>query len=174
MNEVIYYSNWDLFSDDNMEYAREFLLMDGEYDNADEITDDELERYIYDMDEVYWEDFESEIKSCFSRTRAYVVSGSAGLWNGRSPSGSVVYRWDDLVRGLGLAYLDYLKFFQNADGDFEIWGMHHDGTNRYILRELTEAGIDFVEENSDSLDYDRRSLVETLFNNSKYSKKFRM
>lgn len=101
--------------------------------------------------------------------KLYVVVARIGRWDGTHDGGKVIY-------GLWNAIQD----MRNDMDDFEIHydgfqlkatGIHHDGQNTFMIRELTEEGVRFYEKNKDALS--PRELHNKLFYSRHKSKQTR-
>lgn len=77
-----------------------------------------------------------------------LVRGYAGLWTGPAEGGKVM-RVD---RGEDLFFMDVdrVRVVLEDDG-LVVYGYHHDGTNRYVVYQLTERGEKFIENHEDEL-----------------------
>lgn len=95
--------------------------------------------------------------------------GSAGLWYGRRDGGTFL----EVNKPEDLFYLvsncDDVKVTVDPDDGITVRGYHHDGTNIYVVRQLTEAGERFRALHEDELS--ARELHERIFNNPRLSKK---
>lgn len=104
-----------------------------------------------------WDDFLANLKYSKVFPKRVVVVGSAGLWYGRRTIVPTVCNTEDLQKFWG-------KFAINGDYEYHIGydedGLfisvpHHDGTNCYHIREITEEGEKYLEkceENYESTD----------------------
>ena len=120
---------------------------------------------IYAFNEDNFDEDMDNIKETFESARyGYVASGFCGLWDGRHAGGKFIEGMKDL-RSTMAGYDDVDIW--DEDGDFVINMHHHDGTNVLTLREITDKGYEWWMDNDDELD--RRTLVETIFNNPEYS-----
>jgi hypothetical protein len=75
-----------------------------------------------------------------------LVKGYAGLWNGPAEGGKVM-RIDS---GADLFFQDVDRVRVVLEGDgLVVYGYHHDGTNRYVVRQLNERGNALYSKNGD-------------------------
>jgi len=156
VREVVLYDNE--FNSETEAWVRDDLIERRREDGDDSIpTDAEVfDEWCNFYDPTLWEDFECEIKD-FLEDKLLVVSGSCGLWYGREDGGKVVTGWKELCTVLN--NMDYIAF-SDVGGKLEIQCSHHDGTNYWEVREVTEKGARWYYDHEDE---DRRAVVETLF-----------
>lgn len=129
------YSN--KFDSERIEEARQYLLEE----NGKEPTDDDIQNFIYADDNLSWYDFETEFKEYFD-THNFVVKANLGRWNGRYDSGKIVTNgWNGFCRII--QDYDNLEIIDN-NGHLEVVGSHHDGTDYFEIRELTEKGDEYA------------------------------
>jgi hypothetical protein len=75
-----------------------------------------------------------------------LVAGYAGLWNGNAAGGKVMTI--DSGADLFCMDVDRLRVVLEDDG-LVLYGYHHDGTNRYVVRQLNERGKALVDKYGD-------------------------
>lgn len=100
-------------------------------------------------------------------TPYYVIQADLGLWDGRHAGGKVVC---GLANALEMTMEDYTKIYIEG-GLLKVRAAHHDGTNHFKIRELTDCGADYYERHNGCMD--DRELHEKLFNNYHYSRHVR-
>lgn len=137
------YSNYDL--GDMYDDARQYLIDEwgvNEEDEADIMpTDDEIWKEIYAQDEMNWDDTFYELKNFF-KDKKVIFFGSLGLWTGRHDAGKIgdfESLFYEAVRDC-----DYIEF-SDRDGHLELKCSHHDGTNYFEIRVLTDKGYNYAE-----------------------------
>lgn len=140
MRKNTIFDNYDVTAAYN--YARDELWeMRDERGNDWESIDDIPEREIWDevsfMEEIYWEDARAEMKEFFDG-KTLLITGTFGSWRGALPCGKVI-TYDDLW--LAWKDCDYVEIY-DEDGHFYIRSSHHDGTNHYEVKVLTEKGAE--------------------------------
>ena len=88
---------------------------------------------------------------CFRGLGECLAVGSAGLWYGRVAGGTflTVNKPEDLF--YIVSNCDDVKVSVEPEDGLTVTGYHHDGTNTYVVRKLTEAGLKFREENEDEM-----------------------
>lgn len=167
MQEKILFSNYygDMYSEEDI---KEIILEDIHYglvdfkeeDIDDEMISDYMRRFLDDEFYDFKENFRKELDSNY-----YVVTGTLGLWDGTHEGGKVIAGWYDLMNLL--EDCDYIKFV-DENGLLKVTGSHHDGTNYFQVKELTDKGYEYYKNNE--YDLTRRDLCETLFNSEEYSR----
>lgn len=90
----------------------------------------------------------------------YIIVGTCGRWDGRYRRGRIITRYADLSRMLD--HLDYLRIYEDDNGDLHIDGEHHDGSDDYHIRRLTQQGDELLQENNFETE---RELHYELFEN---------
>lgn len=141
------------------------------YEEAyEEIPSEEtINRYIQDVNDDYLGDIKSEIKyyeGAFGK-KEYLISATLELWNGKAKGGKIITGlWDAITQ----CFEDYNEIYEEG-GMLKVTACHHDGTNFFKIKELTEKGEKFAERHK--YDMSDRELHEKLFNNSHYSRNVR-
>lgn len=147
------YSNYDLWENYPDDYIKDCLKENG-YEE-DDITEEAMNRERYFYDEMDWQDAKCSLEEFFSKNGdSWIAVGKVGLWHGVYPAGTVFEEFD--------------KFFYEAVKDCDYWHLydenghlylrcsHHDGTNLFEIRRITDQGIKFLERWEDNWD-DKRS-----------------
>ena len=93
----------------------------------------------------------------------YVIVAQIGRWNGTFDGGKVVY---GLKNAIHMCFEDYNKIYQEGKM-LKVRAVHHDGTNHFIIKKLTDRGIEFY--NNHYYDYDDRTIHQKLFKDAHYS-----
>jgi len=109
-----------------------------------------------------WDDFISNLKYSKTFPKRVVVVGSEGLWDGRHTIVPTVLPTDDLEKFWGRFAVSGNFEYQvgyDEEGLF-VRVVHHDGTNCYHIRELTEEGKEYVEKCEDEYAYPREAGEE--------------
>lgn len=143
----------------------------GMYEECYEETPDEetLRQYINDINDCYLEDVEGEI-SHYEKTngqKQYIVLADLGLWNGRFDGGKIII---GLWNTISQCFEDYNEIYEEG-GKLKVVAHHHDGTNYFQIKELTERGEEYAEKHK--WDMNDRELHQKLFNDSHYSRNVR-
>ena len=167
MRKNMIYSNYDF--DDYKEGAIENLMENCGYESAKEIPEREIWEEVYTLQEIYWEDEKYMMKDFFEG-KTLLVCGVCGLWNGNFAAGKVI-AYNELWRTLNDC--DYWEIYDEG-GHFHIKGSHHDGTNHFEVKVLTEKGAEmwYRWENEWSVwqNCSEEEVHEKLWKNSKYSR----
>jgi hypothetical protein len=158
-----------LFSIDEDE-AREWLIECGDEDPSQQ----DVWVYMRDCLDLEWADeVEPHLKDCFA-TGKFLLVGSAGRWNGTFAGGKVLDGFDEVEQAW--AHRDYMdiEMYDLCKGghyEFHVLGKHHDGTDHWTIKELTDKGIQYYE--NWNYNYgDKRTeeqVHQILWNNSHYS-----
>lgn len=144
----------------------------GMYEECYEETPSEeaLQQYIYDVNQDYLEDEKSNVEF-YERghgQKQYIVLADLGLWNGRFDGGKII---TGLWNAISQCFEDYNEIYEEG-GRLKVTAHHHDGTNYFQIKELTERGKGYAERNGG--DMSDRELHQKLFNNSHYSRNVRL
>lgn len=115
------------------------------------------------QNEVNWENIEVEVKFCNERG-SYLVVGTLGLWRGPAEGGKIIDGY--LTDVLKQCFEDYNCVYWQ-DKNLKVEATHHDGTNHFIIKKLTDRGIEFY--NNHYYDYDDRTLHQKLFRDAHYT-----
>ena len=129
----------------------------------EEPTQDQLWETWNDLCEQSWENVQGECRFA-NETGTYLVIASLGLWNGRFDGGKIISgRLDKAIRR---CFEDYNRVYMESR-NLKISATHHDGTNYFIIKKLTDRGIKFY--NNHYYDYDDRTMHQKLFKDAHYS-----
>jgi hypothetical protein len=133
--ERIIYNNYDLW-EDYAEDAREILT-----ENGEEITDEKIWDQIDFQNEINWEDAQGALTDFFDGEN-WILFGYTGRWDGNYKAGCV---FDDFMKMFYTAAkdCDYVKFW-DENGHFYLMCSHHDGTNTYEIRKITDRGSEYL------------------------------
>lgn len=115
------------------------------------------------QDEIIWQDISYELKREFEKNY-YLLVGTCGRWDGKAKGGKFISSYADFQSAI--AHLDYIKIYE-LNGHLYIDGYHHDGSDFYELKKLTDKGYEFASSNYFA---HSRTLHNTIFNNNFYSK----
>lgn len=126
-------------------------------------SDDQIWQEWYDQNELNWDDIESEVRYRDERG-SYLIIASLGLWNGRFDGGKIIDGY--LTEAIRACFEDYNKVYWQ-DKNLKVEAIYHDGTNYFIIKKLTDRGIEFY--NNHYYDYDARTLHQKLFKDAHYT-----
>lgn len=134
--EKIIYNNYDLY--DRFEETKAWLIEEYGEEPEDEVVYD----HIYSEDNLDWEDVWAELLKAFSNG-TYIVFGSIGRWDGRRTGWEVFDNFEKEFYSL-VKDCDYIKIYEE-NNHFHIDCSHHDGSNSYEIKKLTDRGIQYYE-----------------------------
>ena len=137
--ERILYDNYDLWETYPDDELRQIALEDG-YAEED-ITDAVINDIRWDSDAVDWETTKRELTDYFENDTV-IFFGTLGLWNGRVAGGKTG-KFEDLLNS-AIQDCDYIKIYEQ-NGRLFLECSHHDGTNNFEIRVLTDKGIQYLE-----------------------------
>lgn len=146
--------------------TREFLFeLYAEYEgwkSADEIPDQRVFDHMSFEDNIAWQNVKDEL-SCLFQTHCYLLTGYCGTWRGNLAGGQFIHSIDDLMKVIN--HLDDIRI-TDRNGHLIIEGSHHDGSDCYELKRLTNKGYLLA----DSYYFARdRDLHNTIMKNNFYS-----
>jgi len=145
------YSNYDLY--DNFDDTKQFImdeypeLCEVEVEDAKtheihmEPSDSKVWDFIYNDDSWYWDETWSELKNFFKDDHV-IFFGTVGTWRGNFAGGKIGY-FEDLVQD-AIQDCDYVEF-TDEDGHLYLRCSHHDGTNDFEIKVLSQKGSDFAD-----------------------------
>lgn len=136
------------------------------FDNFNNDYDNQEDEY---LDWIY-------AKEQISKLCPMIMQGNIGLWNGDFACGTIVEDFNDFIATAGKD-CDYFKIEYDKE-KVKILCPHHDGTNLYELKSLSQRGINKLAsyENSDYCGFDEcdRKFHELLFNQKGLTKLIRI
>lgn len=130
--EVRIYDNYDMWGS----YAEAAACALGET-----YTEDDLFCVITEYDADHWAEVFGDLKTFFGSDNTCLISGIIARWDGR-------YRYEAMFEDFEKVYsgvtkdCDFIRITDQA-GDLCITCSHHDGTNSFVIRKITDAGIDY-------------------------------
>ena len=139
MKERVIYNNYDLWED----YHEEAQSLWEENNPDYYITDTDLWDYIYNMDTMEWENEHEQLKEFFNGYGYFMIRGSVGRWNGAFYGGKVYDDFDNMFYD-AVENCDYIKIW-DENGHFYIRCSHHDGTNVFEVKRITEKAYNFID-----------------------------
>ncbi len=164
-NEYVFFDNTDNCErfDDTQEFLFELYAEDKGWQTKNDIP----EKLVWDemnfQLETEYGDFTQELDR-FLNGGVFLIQGVCGRWDGPCACGRFVRNYEDIRSGI--EHLDHIKFFE-VNGHFYIEGSHHDGSDKYELKQLTDKGIAIAERHWFAHD---RELHNKIMQNRKYSK----
>ena len=121
-------------------------LFDCEYiDHLDEATDEMIYNEMYELERMYWDDISYELKHFFDKGTAWLLTGTLGLWNGKCRGGYIFNTFDEFTKCL--QDCDYIEIYDEK-GHLYVNGTHHDGTNCYEIKSVSDFGYEWYNNHS--------------------------
>ena len=108
-----------------------------------------------EADRLSWDNLCDDLRECITpeidrhAPHGIAVFADLGLWNGRRSGIKIIESFGDLLRCIG--DITFLTIETTAQG-LTVHAPHHDGTNIYTLRALTEAGANRYSNYDDELE----------------------
>lgn len=163
--ERVIYNNYNLWAD-YADDCREFLQE--EYP-GEEITESRIWDEIYFQAGEYWGEELCALKSFFSGGGPYIIRGHVGRWNGRAAAGTVFYDFEDTFYK-ATQDCDYWKIW-DENGHLFLKCSHHDGTNVFEIKRITDRGADLLDkwENDYNDHRSEKELHGIIFENNFFS-----
>ena len=113
---------------------------------VESVTQQDINDVIYETKQFWVEDSLSvcqvELLNFFGTKNKVLFAGSVGRWNGNFGGGDIG-EFEDLYYK-ALKDCDYVKVYDN-NGHLYITGSHHDGTNSFEVKVLTDKGEEYYE-----------------------------
>ena len=138
------YSNYNLTETFPDEEIKSILIDLERYTTEDEITDNAIweERYI--QDEIDWEYVRDELISFFKyKGNKWMIFGEVGRWDGVYKAGTLFETFEEFFYK-ATEDCHYWKFY-DENGHLYLTCSHHDGTCHYEIKEVTDKGIEYLE-----------------------------
>lgn len=165
--ERIIFDNYDN-DGSQLEDARQNLFeLFGEengWETADDIPDQEIFDEVYFQQQEWWDQEAENLKEFIRENGPMLVVGSLGLWYGNCRGGKLCEDFRDLS-GVW-EDCDYIKIW-DENGHLYIECSHHDGTNSFECKLLTEKGQQYAMDHK--WDMDDPELHARLWNDSHYT-----
>lgn len=166
MRKTLFSSYWsDIFSDENIEYAKECLKEELE---EEEVSDEEVEKRLYSDNELEFEYIGEVLSTLFKNKNKLLVKGLETRWCGKGEGGKIIEEWSELLDIF--QHCEDIKI-QTENGHLYMSGSHHDGGLEVEVKELTKKGEEFADRHW--ADLTDRQLHTKLWNCSNYTRLFR-
>ena len=127
------YEPWNYEED-----ARENLIING----IEEPSTDDIYNEIYELLSIEWEYNKRDLENFFDGS-TWILFGTAGLWNGNFAAGTIFADFTEMF-DRAIKDCDYWKIY-DVNGHLYFKCSHHDGTNFYEIKQLTEKGVQYLE-----------------------------
>ena len=158
MKHTLYSNYYGWISEDEI---RQYLW-DCEYiDHLDEATDEMIYNEMYELERMYWDDISYELKHFFDKGNAWLLTGSIGRWDGNYRGGYIFNTFEEFCK----CFEDcaYIEIVDNK-GHLEIKCSHHDGTNFYEVKRISDFGCEWYDNHS--WDMYEEELHAKMWNNN--------
>lgn len=126
---------------DAREYLFEELATEKGWSSADDIPDELVWDEIYFIQEMNWDDTKIELEHFFDGGD-FLVYGTFGGWRGRQAAGKIIHNFLELAEAW--KDCDYINLY-DENGHFYIECSHHDGTNLYEVKRITNKGMELLD-----------------------------
>lgn len=133
----IIYDNYDIYSKDMKDYARETL----ELNEVEDITEEDIFRECEESDSASFQDELSELRR--HNEGELVAIADIGRWNGRFSGYKIIPCIADTL----YSSCDYESLYVDSNGDLRKEESHHDGTNTILYRYWKDGLSDIQKEN---------------------------
>lgn len=137
----------------------------------EDISDELIWFEIDDAQGEDWDNMKRQLEDDFDDSQVLVV-GTTGLWNGNFSAGKLCKSIED---ALDKAFVDceYKKVWYEK-GHLYLEGTHHDGTNTYEVKKVTDKGLDYYDnwnysQDSRTKGYSEQEIHEKMWKSSKYT-----
>lgn len=158
------FDNYDFDFDQSRESALEFWGEAYGWESADDIPDEEVYRYMQEQEDMDWEDEKSRMENFFGNG-TFLLMGTVGRWDGPAEGGFIFSSFNELCKAW--KDCDYIRLY-DVNGHFMIKCSHHDGTNYFEVKELTQSGKEYADRHD--WDMSARELHTRLWKHSRYSR----
>lgn len=112
------------------------------------------DNYDDEYDELDWDFTKNELKNFFDNGSTWLLRGQNERWTGTHEAGTIFRDFMKMFLTI-TKDCDYYRIY-DENGHFHIECSHHDGTNRYEIRKLTNRGTTYLENWEDNFN-DKRS-----------------
>ena len=133
------YALWETYPD---EEVIEILVENG--NDKDEITDNMIWKERYRQNEFDWEVAKEELENFFlNNGNKWMLFGEVGRWDKVYKSGTMFDTFEDFFYK-AVEDCHYWRFY-DENGHLYLTCSHHDGTCHYEIKEVTDKGIQYLE-----------------------------
>ena len=136
--ERIIYNNYDLGG--MFDVCR--ALLEETY-KPEEITEEMIWAQVYTENEINWDDERVQLKEFFDGSGPWLLRGNVGRWDGSHAAGHVFTDFDEMFYQAAQD-CDYFKIW-DENGHFYLQCSHHDGTNTFEIKRITEKAAEMLE-----------------------------
>jgi hypothetical protein len=110
--------------------------------DSEEFNQDDFEDYCVRVNDIYFDDDFGEMGNWkFSplKNQRVAVVGTLGLWNG--PHKIMPKQFENVRDAVCTCLEDYNEIYEDQYGNLHIKAHHHDGTNHFIIKKVTDKGL---------------------------------
>lgn len=130
--------------------------------SKEDISDEEVNEELVFGKQKEWHYFVEDFKT-FVASRNLILTGTVGRWDGNHDGGARINTFQDIE--MLWKDCDYIQVY-DQNGHLHIKCSHHDGTNIFKLKKLTQKGVDLFDQHNRWEDsWSQRKLFETLSQN---------
>lgn len=90
----------------------------------------------------WWSDTVFDL-TCFFNVSSWIMIGTVERWNGKFEAGTIFYCFAEMFNE-AIKNCDYWKIW-DENGHLFFQCSHHDGTNRYEIKRITQKGESYLE-----------------------------
>lgn len=162
--ERIIYDSY--YSEEKYEDAERSFRECNELPEEAEVSEDDIWDEYNFLDDQNWEDEKVRLEELFDECpEGFLIKGAVGRWDGPAEAGQIVHSVSEMSK----AWTDceYVKLY-DVDSHFFIQASHHDGTNRFEMKQLTKRGAEYADNHR--WDMDPSELHTKLWESSTYTK----
>ena len=158
MKHTLYSNYYGWISEDEIRH----YLWECEYvDHIDEVTDDMIYEEMYHLEELYWDDISYELKRFFDKGNAWLLVGTLGLWYGKCKGGFVFKTFEEFCKCFeDCGYVE----ITDDKGHLKVKCSHHDGTNYFEVKHISDFGMEYFGEHSWELSLEE--VFNKMWNNN--------
>ena len=138
MKQHIIYNNYDLWED----YADDCKAFLQEERPDEEITESSIWEEIYFQSNLNWEEEHAQLSEFFTNHEHFMLRGIVQRWNGSSAGAYIFDNFDDMFYK-AVESCDYFKIW-DENGHLYIKCSHHDGTNIFEIKRITDKAYNFI------------------------------
>lgn len=154
------YNLWDDYKEDTVEILKE--------NGIENPTENQIWDEIMFQNDEYWEDAKQDLRKYFDG-KTCILMGENERWNGKRKAGTIFTDFMEMYYE-AMRNCEYVHIY-DINGHLYFECSHHDGTNFYEIKILTDEGIKYLENWEYGPSSDKRSeqyVHEQIF--KKYSK----
>ena len=141
------YNNYNLW-EDSKDDAIETLKA-----NDITITDSAIWEEIYNQDEYDWIGIKDDLERFFNGESTWILQGTCECWDGNHKAGMIFEDFEEMLNKAAKD-CDYIHLY-DKNGHLYLKCSHHDGTNYYEIKKVTDRGVEYLANWKDNWDDNR-------------------